>query len=459
MPIVQLDPSLINAGGGVNAFQNAFTNALKMRASQQELDDNQYKIDALKQDRTQQNAIAEMLADPKFDPRTPQGQAQMYGAGGVKNTQSYLKGMADLAKTDSETAKHAVEAKKISAEVVDKKSANFQNLLNTVQTPQQAAQWLKGAYSDPDLAPMLGSVSTYEEAVSRIGQDPQSFATWKQQAGLTASKLADVLHQQVVAAETSRHNLSNETETSKNNIDLSKDRRLTREQADRHYNFTREDAQNAPQYMETDAGLVALPKRPIAGQAPVGTPVMAANGQPLGKPLKDIPVSVNSALVQNQQSTGAIDRALSLLNGKDVNGMTGDKEATGLKGYLPNGILNRIDPQGVSTRAEISDIGSLKIHDRSGAAVTLSEAPRLMPFIPLATDDAETVKKKLERLKVELVNESNAMHQIYNKEQGYKTSPLQAGKATSSQDSAAMNWAKANPNDPRAAKILQHLGQ
>jgi hypothetical protein len=222
MPIVQLDPSLINSGGGVNAFQNAFTNALKMRASQQELDDNQYKIDALKEERGQQNALAQLLANQAFDPKSAQGQAQMYGAGGVKNTQGYLKGMGDLAKTNAETAKHEVETKKISAEVVDKKSANFQNLLNTVQTPQQAAQWLKGAYSDPDLAPMLGSVSTYEEAVSRIGQDPQSFATWKQQAGLTASKLADVLHQQVVADETGRSHRANEKISVDNNTATNK---------------------------------------------------------------------------------------------------------------------------------------------------------------------------------------------------------------------------------------------
>lgn len=34
------------------------------------------------------------------------------------------------------------------------------------------------------------------------------------------------------------------------------------------------------------------------------------------------------------------------------------------------------------------------IHDRSGAAVTAAEFPRLA-FIPSPTDDAETVQKKL----------------------------------------------------------------
>jgi hypothetical protein len=168
-----------------------------------------------------------------------------------------------------------------------------------------------------------------------------------------------------------------------------------RAQTERHF----QAAQNAPQYIETDAGLVALPKKLAQGQAPVATPVTGADGQPLGKPLKQIPASVNTAILANNQSLNQIDRALTLLGGKDVGSMKGDKAATGVKGYLPNGLLNRVDPQGVDARAEISDIGSLRIHDRSGAAVTLSEAPRLMPFIPLATDDAATVKKKLTRLK------------------------------------------------------------
>ncbi|MBI2725395.1 MAG: hypothetical protein HYX42_04010 [Polaromonas sp.] len=189
------------------------------------------------------------------------------------------------------------------------------------------------------------------------------------------------------------------------------------------------EAFNAPQYMETDAGLVALPKKLAAGQVPTGTPVMGADGQPLGKPLKPIPATANSGIIQNTQSINNIDRALTLLGGKNIGdpkagGMQGDAAATGLKGYLPNGLLNRVDPKGVDARAEISDIGSLKIHDRSGAAVTISEAPRLLPFIPLATDDDATVVKKLNRLKIALQSESQALQETYSKENGYKPSAV-----------------------------------
>jgi hypothetical protein len=175
---------------------------------------------------------------------------------------------------------------------------------------------------------------------------------------------------------------------------------------------------------------------PVAAVGPDGKPVFIQPGRGGGAPsviegfsppeekLKSIPPSVNTAIIQNQTANNQLDRAISLVSGQDLPGMTGDKTATGLKGYLPNAILNRVDPKGVSARAEIADIGSLKLHDRSGAAVTASESPRLMPFIPLATDDNETVLKKLNRLKLEVQNETSAMKDIYSKEQGFKENPI-----------------------------------
>jgi hypothetical protein len=190
---------------------------------------------------------------------------------------------------------------------------------------------------------------------------------------------------------------------------------------------------------------------PVAAVDASGKPVFIQPGRAGGAPsvmqgftppeakLKDVPPNVNAAIIANQAAGNQLDRAIALMSGEDLPGMTGDKSATALKGYLPNAILSRIDPQGVSARAEIADIGSLKINDRSGAAVTASETPRLMPFIPLATDDNETVLKKLRRLKLEVANETNAMKEIYSKEQGFKENPVLnkpsvAGKTTTLQE-------------------------
>ena len=175
---------------------------------------------------------------------------------------------------------------------------------------------------------------------------------------------------------------------------------------------------------------------PVAATDAAGNPVFLQPGKagnppsviqgftPPAEKLRPIPPTVNSAITANQTANNQLDRAIKLISGQDLPGMTGDVAATGFKGYLPNAILNRVDPQGVAARAEIADIGSLKLHDRSGAAVTASESPRLMPFIPLATDDKDTVLKKLGRLKLELSNETNAMRDIYSKDQGYRESPI-----------------------------------
>lgn len=110
---------------------------------------------------------------------------------------------------------------------------------------------------------------------------------------------------------------------------------------------------------------------------------------------KALPISAAKALLENQTNLRRAQTALALVSGEEVDGIKGDTDATGKKGWLPNQLLNRMDAEGVDTRAAIADLGSLVIHDRSGAAVTASEFPRLAPFIPTEKDDAATVRKKL----------------------------------------------------------------
>ena len=164
--------------------------------------------------------------------------------------------------------------------------------------------------------------------------------------------------------------------------------------------------------------------------------MLGASGKEAGTPLKAIPPTVNTAIIENKMGQSRLDRAITLLEGKNIGdpakgGRIGDKAATGWKGFLPDPILTRVDPSGVDARAEVADIGSLKIHDRSGAAVTISEAPRLMPFIPKATDDNETVLKKLRRLKTEMQQAGMSLAETYSEDQGYRPSPISGGKEDS----------------------------
>ena len=170
-----------------------------------------------------------------------------------------------------------------------------------------------------------------------------------------------------------------------------------------------------PQIVQTDSGPMIMDR---SGNA---RPVMGPDGQPVkGKSTeKALPTSAAQKLMENQQNLRRAEQALALVNGESVGEAKGDPNATGWKGYVPNVILNRVDPKGVDARAAIADLGSLVIHDRSGAAVTAAEFPRLRPFIPAATDDAETVKKKLSRFASEYRAVVEEASEFY-KASGYK---------------------------------------
>lgn len=130
--------------------------------------------------------------------------------------------------------------------------------------------------------------------------------------------------------------------------------------------------------------------------------------------LKNIPETINKSLTGNAASISQINKA--------IDAATKNPNAIGLKGNLPQAILNRTDPQGVDTRALITEIGSAIVHDRSGAAVAASERPTLVPFIPQATDDSETAIKKLKQLKEKIQAEQSGILDFYSQEQGYKPS-------------------------------------
>lgn len=74
-------------------------------------------------------------------------------------------------------------------------------------------------------------------------------------------------------------------------------------------------------------------------------------------------------------------------------------DSIGPKALLPGWLTQRTDPEGVALRAGIADIMSQTFHDRSGASVTVSESPRLKPFVPDATDTAATLRTKLSRIR------------------------------------------------------------
>ena len=130
--------------------------------------------------------------------------------------------------------------------------------------------------------------------------------------------------------------------------------------------------------------------------SPDGQPV-AHDGAILPKPpLQD--AATRKTLHEASLGIQGVDDALAKLQHPKATG------ATGPVNVLPGSELVRQytdTPEAIDARAAISNIGSLKLHDRSGAAVTVSEFPRLAPFIPKVSDSPVAAKRKLDNLKSE----------------------------------------------------------
>lgn len=147
---------------------------------------------------------------------------------------------------------------------------------------------------------------------------------------------------------------------------------------------------------------------------------------------KPLPSNASKQLSDNNSAMSAIDNALNI--------STGTPNAFGLLGGLAGSTTltnNLADSKNVNGRAAIADIGSKIIHDRSGAAVTMSEAPRLKPFIPSAFDSPQVIKTKLSQLRQKLSEENEGLLNTYDA-QGYNISDklknLSTGAASQQND-------------------------
>lgn len=411
-----------------NQLANPLDQYAKVMAIQQGQNQNamaQYSLAKAQRDEGEQNALRAAIGSG-FDPTNAEHRNKLIQASPAAGM-GILKQFDERAKADVELKFKQAETRKLHADYYTNESGrvaamptdeNIKELyakgvqlgITSQEEANRSTQALIGMPPQKRNEVLLMASAKAKDALDKIMMD----------AGQAATVAASMRGQDITAA------------TSKRGQDITASTAAAgRGQAERHF----QAGQNAPQYMQTDQGLVVLPKKLGAGEQPVGVPVMGAGGEPLGKALKDIPVKVNEAIQANMKASNQLDRALTLLSGKDIGdpakgGMKGDAAATGFKAYLPPSMLDRLDPTGVDTRAEIADVGSMLVHDRSGAAVTISEYPRLAPFVPSAKDDATAAAKKLRRLNTEIKADAEFLASTYSKEQGYKPNPqLQRGGA------------------------------
>lgn len=124
------------------------------------------------------------------------------------------------------------------------------------------------------------------------------------------------------------------------------------------------------------------------GRADAGDRVSAATvkGLASGAAQLDLIQQARQALQEYPNAVG-LERGLSLIPGME---------------RIGDVVNQRRDPEGTRARQLLANLASMEIKDRSGAAVTVSEFPRLAPFIPNAYDTPEKVFENLDGLEREL---------------------------------------------------------
>lgn len=148
-----------------------------------------------------------------------------------------------------------------------------------------------------------------------------------------------------------------------------------------------------------------------SGQIQIITGTGAAN--------KRVPAPIQKGYIENSAAVAQIDRAIAAVKAHP--------KSMGLMNIMGDEIRQRADPDGIKTRASVAEVGAVKIHDLSGAAVTAAETPRLKPFIPMPTDNADATVKKLEQLKEQLLSNNSQIETQYGEESGYM--PLAKAKS------------------------------
>jgi hypothetical protein len=136
---------------------------------------------------------------------------------------------------------------------------------------------------------------------------------------------------------------------------------------------------------------------------------------------KVTPATVAKGMQENLTAIKKIDSALSALDEPQAKGSVGGVGGT-VGAWMPGGseFLNWVDKDGAKVRALIADIGSLKIHDRSGAAVTAAETPRLKPFVPSVGDSPDVIRTKLNNFRVEYEGMLRDSLEFYSEQNGFK---------------------------------------
>ena len=363
-----------------------------------------------------------------------------------------LKGYADFLKTRRETLKADVD-------LVDAKLKQSRAFLENVTTPEQYLAWHEANHRDPVLGPALAARGiTADQSRARIMselQTPGGFQTLLNQSKLGTEKFMELNKPHYVTenlGSTSKvtalpglggapTDISTTARTATPGELLVNARALERNALERQR--LAQDATGVVYQEDAQGNIVALPSKLKKGEVPTARVAVAPGGE-----LQPLTAKPSEAVGKEQMS---INQQKSIVKGAIDAVNTTPDAFNWYMGNTPESLRARIATSDENeARAFVFNVVSGVIKERAGTAQSAGEQATLRRFLPDEGDNAQIIKDKLEGFQKYL-----AAKETGTTKKKPSTAP---GRELSTIDRSALEWANANPNDPRAAQIKQRLG-
>jgi hypothetical protein len=164
---------------------NQLAQVMQLQGAQQANQLNALKMDEYNRGVERQNKLRQLMGGLAPDATDEQRVSALRGGSYFDEADKLESGILSRKKTDSEILGKDAESE-------NKVIAVYRDLAAAAKDPASAAEYVKAMHSDPRLKNTAMARVPLEQALSQIGQDPESFNAWKQQFGLGATKFIEL---------------------------------------------------------------------------------------------------------------------------------------------------------------------------------------------------------------------------------------------------------------------------
>ncbi len=131
--------------------------------------------------------------------------------------------------------------------------------------------------------------------------------------------------------------------------------------------------------------------------------------------MRPIPQAAAGGMISDMDTLNKIDRAIELVRR--------NPDSLGIKNMAGDFAIQRLNPEGVETRAALATVGNTVLHDISGAAVTVPEWERNRVNIANSKDTPEAALQKLQLMREYLTGHLQTGSKFYSPAGGYVVDP------------------------------------